>query len=173
MSAPPSRRARRIVTTLSRPSDAWLASRILGWALVARTAKYIVSLPALVHIVGASPRMGRRDADRERRILAFARWAGRVVRPREQGSCLERSLVSYRYLALASADPHLMIGFSRGETGVLGHAWVVVDGQPVTDAPGTVEAFQVVLSFDPGRNPVRAAGRDQDAHSVIMRKADL
>ena len=141
-------RAKRVAGELVRPADSWLAARILCWAAFVRLAKYAIPLQTLVQMVSPTPREGPRDPCRERQIAVFADWASRIVRPRTRGSCLERSLVSYRYLVRARADPRLMIGFRRDESGVLGHAWVVVDGQPLSDSPATLAEYQVAMSFD-------------------------
>jgi hypothetical protein len=107
-------------------------------------------LHTLVQIVSPTPREGPRDPRRERQIALFADWASRIVRPRTRGNCLERSLVAYRYLVGAHAEPRLVIGFRRDESSVLGHAWVLVDGQPVSDSPATLDEYQVAMSFDAG-----------------------
>jgi hypothetical protein len=143
-------RARRVATELARPEDSWLAARIFGWAAFVRLAKYAVPLRTLVQIVSPTPHPGTRDPRREQRIALFADWASRIVRPTTRGNCLERSLVAYRYLVRAHADPRLVIGFRRGDDGVLGHAWVLVDGQPLGDSPAAVAEYHVAMSFDAG-----------------------
>jgi hypothetical protein len=142
------RRAARVAAELARPANSWLAARILCWASFVRVAKYVIPLRTLVQIVSPSPCPGSRDLSRERRIALFAEWSSRIVRPRTSGNCLERSLVSYRYLVGAHADPRLVIGFRRGASGVLGHAWVLVDGQPLSDSPAIVAEYQVAMSFN-------------------------
>jgi transglutaminase superfamily protein len=143
-------RVRRISTELARPADTWLAARIFCWVALVRVAKYAVPLQALVKIVSPVPRSGSRNANREQRIALFADWASRVVRPRSDGNCLERSLVAYRYMIRAHANPRLVIGFRRGDSGMLGHAWVLVDGEPLSDSPASVAEYHVAMSFEPG-----------------------
>jgi hypothetical protein len=143
-----------VTAELSRPSDCWLGARILCWAAFVRVAKYAVPLRTLVRAMSPVPRHGPRNAQRERRIALFADWASRVVRPRSQGNCLERSLVAYRFLVRAHADPSLIIGFRRDESGVLGHAWVLVDGQPLGESPSSVAAYEIAMSFGRGGRPV-------------------
>jgi hypothetical protein len=143
-------RARRVSAELARPTDSWLASRIFAWAVFVRVAKYVISLRTLVKLVSPALQPGARDAGRERRIGLFSDWASRVVRPASPGNCLERSLVAYRYLVDAHAEPRLVIGFRRGEHGVLGHAWVLVDGRPLSDSPAAVAEYHVAMSFEAG-----------------------
>jgi hypothetical protein len=149
-----SRRARRVGAELSRPANCWLGVRFLCWAAFVRVAKYVVPLRTLVRAISPVSRDGARNAERERRIALFADWASRVVRPRSQGNCLERSVVSYRFLVSAHADPQLIIGFRRDETGVLGHAWVLVDGRPLGESPSSVAAYEIALSFGGGGRPL-------------------
>lgn len=148
------RRAKRVAAELSRPADCWLGARILFWATVVRVAKYAVPLRTLVRVMSPDPHHGRRSAERERRIALFADWASRVARPRSPGNCLERSLVSYRFLIRAHADPQLVIGFRRDDTGVLGHAWVLVDGRPLGDSPAVVATYEVAMAFGRGHPPL-------------------
>ena len=62
------------------------------------------------------------------------------------GNCLERSLILYRYLARANADPRLVVGMSKAHE-FLGHVWVTVDGRPLLDTPETLRAYTVVVRF--------------------------
>ncbi len=143
-------RAGRVSAELARPADSWLAARVFAWVVFVRVAKYVMPLRTLVKLVSPAPQPGARDADLERRIALFSDWASRVVRPATPGNCLERSLVAYRYLVDAHAAPRLVIGFRRGEHGVLGHAWVLVDGRPLRDSPAAVAEYHVAMSFEAG-----------------------
>jgi Transglutaminase-like superfamily len=144
---PRTARVRRVATELARPADGLLATRIFAWTAFVRLAKYAMPLRTLVKIVSPRSRPGPRDRRRERQIALFADWASRIVPPATTGNCLERSLVAYRYLVRAHADPRLVIGFRRGDTGVLGHAWILVDGQPLSDSPASVAEYEVAMSF--------------------------
>jgi Transglutaminase-like superfamily len=150
-------RARTVWNAMDGPSDAWLAARILAAALIVRLAKYVVPLPRLVAaMTPPPPGEGSRDHRRESRIALFAGWSARVVRPRDAGNCLERSVVLYRELARAHARPRLCIGFRREDSTILGHAWVLVDGVPVADSAHICDRYQVAMVFDPGQ-PRRSA----------------
>lgn len=152
-------RTGRVASTLAHPADSWLAARIFACAAFVRVAKYVLPLRTLVQIVSPTAQPGGRDRDRERRIGLFADWASRIVRPTTRGNCLERSLAAYRYLVRDHADPRLVIGFRRGEDGVLGHAWVLVDGQPLCDSPATIAEYQVAMSFDAAGRPLTDPAR--------------
>jgi hypothetical protein len=90
-----------------------------------------------------------RDAARERRMTA------RIVRlahlfGAERGDCLHRSLLLYRELSGAGANPLLTIGFRRDDAGLKGHAWVVVDGEPVAETRDSLAAFTAALTYTAG-----------------------
>jgi hypothetical protein len=124
-------------------TTAWLLLRMGAWSLVLPVLKRLVSLPTLVRLMCREP-AGRRSDEDERRIV---RSAGRIYRLRRPGSCLERSLLAYRYLSSASSDPHLVIGVRREERDVIGHAWVLVDGSPVYESSVALESFVPVVAF--------------------------
>jgi hypothetical protein len=65
------------------------------------------------------------------------------------GNCLERSLILYRYLARANADPRLVVGMGKPDE-FLGHVWVTVDGRPLLDTPETLRAYTEVVRFGGG-----------------------
>jgi len=61
--------------------------------------------------------------------------------------CLQRSLLLYRVLSRASADPTLIVGFHRTNDRILGHAWVVVDGESIIEPEADLSRFSVTLRF--------------------------
>ncbi len=61
--------------------------------------------------------------------------------------CLQRSLLLYRVLSRAGAEPTLVVGFNRINDQVLGHAWVVVDGHAVIEAETDLLRFTPTFSF--------------------------
>jgi hypothetical protein len=89
----------------------------------------------------------QRDLASEARTAALARWVFRT-RPRgARDNCLERALVTYRYLGQAGAEPQLVVGMSKTDREV-GHVWVVVDGQFVHDTRQDLERYVAFLVFD-------------------------
>jgi hypothetical protein len=136
------RKIRRLRWYAGSPADVCLTARMLGWALVLPVLKFAVPLPRLVRFVWAGPRgTTPRCSEREARIVALAQ---RVYRPGprpDQGRCLQRSLLLYRFLSENSAAPRLVIGVSRTAGRVEGHAWVLVDDAPVGEPPGVAGGF--------------------------------
>jgi hypothetical protein len=145
---------RRVVRALrscvSSPADVWLLGRIAAWAVVLPLAKRVIPLPRLVAAMAAEPKRADRDPELERRIARMARLVYRGRRPTFRDNCLERSLVTYRYLGRAGARPRLLVGLGRGESGAIrGHAWVVLDGRAVHDGDDALEPYAEVAAFGP------------------------
>jgi hypothetical protein len=130
-------------------SDVWLAARALAWACVLPVLKHLLPIPSLAALMRHPPRRAYRDVRLEEQIVTFARWGARLVRWRAGGNCLERGLIAYRYLGLAGAHPTLVVGVGKSETGVIGHAWVLVDGQPVTESLATLVLYTPMFAFAP------------------------
>jgi transglutaminase superfamily protein/coenzyme PQQ synthesis protein D (PqqD) len=123
-----------------------LALRMLSWSFVLPVLKHVVPLPALVQLMWLEA-IGGRSPREESRIVKTAR---RVYKLRPEGTCLERSLLAYRYLAAVNADPTLVIGLQRREGSVAGHAWVLVDGRALYEPMVTLQRFTPVVEFGPG-----------------------
>lgn len=118
------------------------------WAAVLPLLKFGFPLPRLVRL--ASPRRGggTRDPAREEEVVALARALYRRDR-RTRDKCLERSLVTYRFLVGAGAPPWLHVGMRREEKSMTGHVWVMLDGEPVHDSRELLIDLVPVLAFDP------------------------
>ena len=135
-------RARSLAALLARPLDAWLAARALAWLAVLPLLKRTVALQRLARIMWLRPKHGRRGPDRETRTIAIVARLSHT----SGGNCLERSLVLYRYLSRAGADPHLVVGMTRpGE--YLGHVWVTVDDVPLLETTEALDEYEVVTTF--------------------------
>jgi hypothetical protein len=130
---------------LARPREAFLAGRILGWLCILPVLKRKLPLARLVRLMWLPPRDGARDPTWEQRTI---RAVARLSRT-SGGNCLERSLVLYRYLARANADPLLVVGMARPDE-YLGHVWVTMDGRPLLETAETLDSYTEVVSFGRG-----------------------
>jgi hypothetical protein len=92
---------------------------------------------------------GPRDRASERQIVALSSQLARLRPPRFRDNCLERSLLAYRFLTRANADPRLVVGVRIGENGLLGHAWVTLDGEPIHESSAAISEFSRVVEFGP------------------------
>jgi len=137
--------ARALAGLLGSPRDALLAARTFGWLCVLPLLKRTLPLDRLVPLMWHQPRGAARDPAREQRTI---RVVGRLSRT-SGGNCLERSLVLYRYLARANANPHLVVGMAKPDE-YLGHVWVTVDGRPLLETAETLGSYTEVVSFGRG-----------------------
>ncbi len=149
----------RIREEVRTVADASLVVRSVAWAVVLPFLKHVVHVRSLAAIMHRTPVVDARDTAREHRIIVFARWAARLTRWTSGGNCLERGLIAYRFLCAAAAHPTLVVGIGRGDAGVIGHAWVLVDGELVGEPLSAIEAYTPVFAFGPdGRLVVQSIG---------------
>ncbi len=141
------RRAALARKHVSSPGDLVLMARMCAWAFVLPVLKYVVPLQRLVRLAAAAGE-GPRHRAREEKVESFARIVYHSSASVLRDNCLERSLVAYRYLGRANADPELVIGMGKDDRRFLGHVWVTVDGTPLYDTPEQLAEFQPVVVFD-------------------------
>jgi hypothetical protein len=115
-----------------------------AWSLLLPALKRLVPLRRLAALMWRSGTI-ERSPERERAIILFS---ARVTRRR--ANCLERSLLAYRFLARAGADPHLVVGVTNVDGVIAGHAWVTVDGVPVHDPLEGLDRFAPLVLFAHG-----------------------
>jgi hypothetical protein len=137
------RRARVLTGSIRSPEDVWLAIRMVGWRMVLPVLKWTLPLPRLARLMWTPSSGKQREPAREERIATLARGLSGPRRGGRFDNCLERSLVAYRYLSRAGAEPELVVGVTRDRP-VRGHAWVRLDGEPVGDS---VDEFEEMTAF--------------------------
>lgn len=141
---------------------AWLAFRMTPWALALPILKRVLPVPTLARVMWPS-RVAPRRPEREAAVARAAWWASRVQLRRFPDNCFERSLVTYRFLALGGADPRLVLGMRCNADGLVGHAWVTVEGRAVQDSSESVHQFTHLIEFGPGGQATGASGEALDA----------
>jgi len=130
------------------PAAGWilLALRMGAWSVLLPLLKRLVPLRRLARVAWA--RSDRtREPRREREIVRLSAALPRLRLPRREANCLERSLLAYRFLAQANADPTLVVAVRRSDDAVVGHAWVTVDGLPVHEREAAVREFVPLVEF--------------------------
>jgi hypothetical protein len=90
-------------------------------------------------------RPSARDPERE---LQAAQLVRRLCR-QSGGNCLERSLILYRYLSRARANPRLVVGMAKPDE-FIGHVWVTLDSRPLFDSSETLREYTEVMTFGAG-----------------------
>jgi hypothetical protein len=122
-------------------------------------------------------------------VTALARWAWHSADPRYRAdphrwaraalrvstwfkfgdrNCLQRSLLLYRVLSQAGADPVLVIAFSRTGQRVQGHALVSVDGKLVHESADGLPPFEPVLRFGPGGRLLAACDHSRTQNPAVF-----
>ena len=147
------RREYRETTSARTPGGAWLALRMGAWSAALPLLKRVVPLLKLAPLAWAEG-AGARNTRREREIVRLSGALPRLRLARGGANCLERSLLAYRFLAQANADPRLVVGVRREGGSMVGHAWVTVDGRPVHDTEATVRQFVPLVEFGPEGLPL-------------------
>jgi len=142
----PARLRRAASLVAASPGDGWLLARMLAWRTALPVLKRRVPLAKLARVMWQKPGTRIRP-DRADRIPSLAQRLYRGFRVGEEDICLERSLLTYRFLSGAGADPQLVIGIRPGEGSVVGHAWVVVDGEPLFEHAAAVGEYASFFSF--------------------------
>jgi hypothetical protein len=149
------RRLRILRDVIQGPSDVWLGIRMLAWSTVLPMLKHLVPLHILTRLMWPK----RRAVTRAHRAAAVTFLARRIFRMRpflRRNNCLERSLLTYRFLASEGLDPRLVLGARKADGRIRGHSWVLIDGRPVMDGDEAIDRFAPVAEF--GANGARIEG---------------
>jgi len=79
-------------------------------------------------------------------ILTYLNWLKKLRVIKQRGECLAQSLVYYRFLYITGEKPEIVIGFKD----VIGHAWVEIFGEVISEAPDKIKDFTPVLILHTG-----------------------
>jgi hypothetical protein len=107
--------------------------------------KHLVPLRSLAKWTWCE-RAGPRDPVVERRLTANVLRLSKLLRIGDR-DCLQRSLLLYRLLSAAGADPELVVGFRKQDGKIIGHAWVLVDGASIVGPQSDLVRFSPVFRF--------------------------
>jgi hypothetical protein len=154
------------------PADAWLALRMVTWRLAVPLLKRLLPLPRLAQLLWKKPRRAERDPAREERVMTLADALSGPRGSRRLDNCLDRSLIGYRFLSHAGADPELVIGVARAGEEVRGHVWLRLDGVPLRETDDSLEGFEEVAAFGPA-GALSARGAPSDVLASIPSRPDL
>jgi hypothetical protein len=117
---------------------------MLAWAALLPALKHVLPTSRLVRVMWSN---GGGGAIEPETVIRLARSIARLRPMPFRDNCLERSLLAYRFLSMAGAEPRLMLGVKRTGKEVAGHAWITVGGDPVHDAPEALAEFTPVVEF--------------------------
>jgi Transglutaminase-like superfamily len=133
-----------MMRSLERLRNGLAVAQLVPAYLLIGVLKHLIPLRWLARWAWCSAARAR-DPEIERRLAAYVRRLSYLAGLADR-DCLQRSLLLYRLLSRAGADPKLVIGLEPRE-GFRGHAWVVVDGYCVTESPAELIRFAPILAF--------------------------
>jgi hypothetical protein len=128
--------------------------RFWTWLAVVRLLPTYLLLGLLKHVVPMRwltpwtwcPQKRPRDREAERLLVSSVLRLSKIMRLSDR-DCLQRSLLLYRELSRAGADPTLVAGFHELEGKILGHAWVLVEGRATIESEADLLRFKPALHF--------------------------
>lgn len=133
-----------------------LALPYAGFALL----RHVLSLETLVRLAWRRPvtpswRGAPPDAAAVKALALDVSTLSRVIGAADD--CLPCSLVIYSRLSQWGVDPRLTIGFADSAPSLVGHAWVVVDGQALNESAAMLAKLTPVCVFGPEGRPLLSA----------------
>lgn len=144
---------------VASPSDAAVVVSMLAWASALAVLKFVLPLPALVRLVGFRAPSGHESRARADRIISLIDRMYREGALSHDGTCLERSLLTFRFLARAHPGSRLTIGAREINGHWLGHAWVTVDDRAVSESLVPPGEFCPIVAFDANGLPCPVEGK--------------
>jgi Transglutaminase-like superfamily len=133
-------------------ADLTLFARMVAWSPLLPVLKFMLPLQSLTRLMW-NGHSRPRDRQREETIVGLS---GRLTRHRPlpgRDNCLERSLLAYRFLSAAGAEPKFIVGIKRTQKNVEGHVWVLLDGRPIHDDDAALADFVPLAEFGAGGTP--------------------
>lgn len=130
------------------------SDRFWTWFAVARLLPAYLLLGILKHLMPLRwlarwtwcDQKGLRDRETERRLVLSVLRLSKMMRLSDR-DCLQRSLLLYRELSRAGADPTLVVGFHELDGKILGHTWVLVEGRATIELEADLLRFTPALFF--------------------------
>jgi len=119
--------------------------RIVPAYLLLGVLKHLVPLRSLAKWTWCET-TGPRDRLAERRLTANVLRLSKLLQISDR-NCLQRSLLLYRLLSAAGADPELVVGLHEHDGKIMGHAWVLVEGKSLVEPEPALLRFSPVLRF--------------------------
>lgn len=137
--------------SLRSAAGVWLMARMLAWRLALPVLKRLLPLRRLVRLA-AGRRRPVSSFTPDQVVSVSHRLFG--LRSPASSDCIERSVLTYRFLLQVGAAPELVCGVERSAEGMMvGHAWVLLGGAPVDEAPEALARYATLLAFDASGSP--------------------
>lgn len=128
-------------------------------SLVFQTLAFAAVVPVLLRLplyrlhVLLEPQQGSPSHDPERlsMIVSVVDAVLRAGKPLLRSSCLTRGLTLYYFLRRAGLEVTLCFGVETSGDTIVGHCWLVKDGEPFLEAQDPRSRFITMYSFSAGR----------------------
>jgi len=144
----------------------WLLARALPRrrqrAMLWQAWRALRSLPTLVHeqslpqtmaLLDTNPLPPCPDLDEARLVTRLADVVVAFDRQHDVGPCLRRSLIRFHLLRRLGLPVTIHVGVQRdekaGESGIVGHAWLTLDGRPWEEPSGEHHDHVVMFCYPP------------------------
>jgi len=135
------------------PSDLLLACEIFLFAAVVPLLLRM-QLPWLESLLRPQKTRPTPNPIKIRQIVTYTDRALRLGWPLIRPGCLTRGLTLYYFLRRAGLDVTLAFGVANPRSAVVGHCWLVLDGQPYLERTSPAGRFTEVYRFSPDRHAI-------------------
>jgi hypothetical protein len=116
---------------------------MLAWAMILPVLKRILPISFLARLMWSRFDERKKKQEEKIKILVNTLYGGFNIGNR----CLERSLLVYHYLSMNCVNCRLVIGMRKNSDSWIGHAWVLVDGEPFGETQEKLDEFTPMFEF--------------------------
>lgn len=129
------------------PGDMQLFGWVFVWLVWYSFLLKIQPAPRILHSIRCLSAKPSKFCDRYSSLDKIWRIATFILVNicRDSKPCLRRSLVLYRWCRRHRIDGEVAIGVWRGDEGLQGHAWLMIQGDVYRENAGDLEKFTVML----------------------------
>jgi hypothetical protein len=128
-----------------------LAARVAITVIAIKLGLRWVALPTLMHWLTPRRRSKSRDPDVLEREIRYTNATLCRLPGRGRLACLPRSLALYRLARLRGIEARLHCGVRREGDGIVGHAWVTVDGAALLATDDDDAEWKETFTYPPKR----------------------
>ncbi len=137
-------------------ADGSLTARLFAWRISLPILKRVVPIATLARVMWTTPTLATDERQRLERVAVLTQFVNTGGWVLVSTNCLERSLVLYRLLSEADANPTLVIGGKTVGASLAAHAWIELNGTAPWEAD--VDRYFRIVAFGPAGQPRDAAG---------------
>jgi hypothetical protein len=132
-----------------------LAVRVAITVVAVKLGLRWVALPRLMRWLTPRRRSKSRNAAMLEREIRYTNETLSRLPSRGMMSCLPRSLALYRLARLRGIDARLHCGVRRHGEGIVGHAWVTVDGAALLETDDQTGEWTETFTYPPAHRAIQ------------------